>query len=230
MHSTYEAEVIKQRQPKANVHFVPWAFTTRTEPAEFAGRKGIVFVGGFGHMPNVDAVDWFVEEVWPAVAEKTAHPFRIVGSKMPARFERLGVGGVEPIGYVEHLDKLLDETLLTVAPLRYGAGLKGKVLSSLARGVPCLMTPVAAEGMELPEELRTLVAADAPAFSERIVELTTDAEQWLRLSELSVKFVRDRFSSEEIDRLIGETLANAGRAKQSATGSAAAQSPAAKKI
>ena len=214
VHSTYEAEVIRQRRPDARVHFVPWAFAARSEPVSLEGRSGILFVGGFAHQPNVDAVDWFLENIWSAIATKVgSHEFRIAGSNMPARFERLRNPNIDPVGFVAELDALLDKTLLTVAPLRFGAGMKGKVLSSLARGVPCLMTPVAAEGMDLPRELRSLIVQDAEAFGRRIIELIADGEQWLSLSEASVKFIRDKFSDAEIDRLILETLSDAAKSK-----------------
>ncbi len=132
VHSTFEAEVIKKRRPSARVHFVPWTFATPKTLAPPEGREGVVFVGGFGHPPNVDAVEWFLEDIWPSVAPKIgAQPFRIVGSKMPERFHDFYRPDIDPLGFVADLDELLDRTLLTVAPLRYGAGLKGKVLSSL---------------------------------------------------------------------------------------------------
>ena len=217
VHSTHEVEVIRNRQPDARVHFVPWTFKARSEPTSPHGRKGIAFVGGFGHPPNVDAVDWFVEDIWPSVAPRAGqHEFRIVGSKMPERFEHLRGPTIDPVGFVADLEALLDQTMLTVAPLRYGAGLKGKVLSSLARGVPCVMTPVAAEGMDLPDELRRLVVRDADEFGRLIVYLIHDWSAWLALSDASMKFVRENFSSEKIDRLMREAIdpTNPGRQRE----------------
>ncbi len=218
VHSTFEAEVIRRRLPNARVHFVPWTFATRKGPASPEGREGVVFVGGFGHPPNVDAVEWFVEDIWPSVSPKAGpHPFRIVGSKMPQRFEDLRGPDVDPLGFVADLDELLDRTLLTVAPLRYGAGLKGKVLSSLARGVPCVMTPVAAEGMALPEELRGLVAADAGGIARQILHLAGDRAAWRAVSDASVKFVQKHFSRQEIDRLMRGTISDAKRERKPET-------------
>ncbi len=212
VHSTYEADVIRQRQPAARVHFVPWTFSVRKEPASPEGREGVVFVGGFAHPPNADAVDWFVEDVWPSAAAKIGrHPFRIVGSRMPERFEDLRGPGIEPVGFVADLESLLDRTLLTVAPLRYGAGLKGKVLTSFSRGVPCIMSPVAAEGMNLPEELRFLVAKDAEEFAQRMVQLVGDPAVWMATSEAAVKFIEEGFSPQAIDLKMRETIADARR-------------------
>jgi GT2 family glycosyltransferase/glycosyltransferase involved in cell wall biosynthesis len=207
VHSTYEADLIRDQRPSANVHYVPWTVETIRGPATFGRRSGVVFVGGYGHPPNTDAVDWMISDIWPLISsEQTEHAFRIVGSRMPDRFKDLRAPSIDPVGFVGDLDEFLDGTAVTVAPLRYGAGLKGKVLTSLARGVPCVMSPVAAEGLDLPEELEHLVRESPEEFSEEVLSLLNDKEKWQQTSEMCVSFVRERFSQEVIDRLITETL------------------------
>jgi hypothetical protein len=90
------------------------------------------------------------------------------------------------------------------------------VLSSLARGVPCVMTPVAAEGMSLPEELGGLVAQDAVEFGYRIIELCEDRQAWSMVSQTCVDFVRKNFSEDEIDRLMRETVRDASQPRTGA--------------
>ena len=92
----------------------------------------------------------------------------LVGSYMPAEVSTLAAKDVVPLGYVPSLDSVFERVRLTIAPLRYGAGLKGKVLESMAAGVPCVMTTVAAEGVNLPAELQSLVADEPATLSERI--------------------------------------------------------------
>jgi O-antigen biosynthesis protein len=210
VHSTYEAELLNKHQSKTKAHYVPWRFDARRSPAKLSGRQGVVFVGGFGHAPNVDAVDWFVSEIWPLVrARQTTHSFKIVGSKMPDRFRELSAPDLEPMGFVADLDALLDRTLVTVAPLRYGAGLKGKVITSFSRGVPCIMTTIAAEGMALPSELHQLVVDEPALIAERVLLFMNDRERWLAASQSAVAFVSQGFSGPVIDSKLSSAIKHA---------------------
>lgn len=207
VHSTFEAEFIRSRRPDADVHYVPWAVEVSEHAAQFADRAGIAFVGGYGHAPNVDAVQWMVEDIWPRIARrKLGHAFRIIGSNMPERFRDYRAPDVEPVGFVANLDQALDGIALTVAPLRFGAGLKGKVLTSMARGVPCVMTSVAAEGLALPPEIRHLVRDDPEEFACEVASLLADEERWARTSRACLSFVRARFSPDVVDGLIKDAI------------------------
>lgn len=116
-------------------------------------RHGVIFVGGFQHTPNVDAVDWLTESIWPEVRAILKEqclpsiPLYIVGSNMPERFELLHSEDIIPVGFVSDLMQVFEKVRLSVAPLRYGAGLKGKVASSFLYGIPVVGTSMAYEGM-----------------------------------------------------------------------------------
>jgi glycosyltransferase involved in cell wall biosynthesis len=188
-HSADEAELLRRAVPEARVYRVPWevpgaenraagdraaagAVTARAAAKPFAARRGLVFVGSYTHAPNVDAARWLVEAVMPLVWH--ADPdivCLLVGSAMPDAVRRLARPGVVPLGEVADLDSVFNRVRLSVAPLRYGAGVKGKVLDSLAAGVPCVMTPVAAEGLGLPAGLRALVGEDAARLAALICRL-----------------------------------------------------------
>lgn len=207
VHSSFEQALIAERRPKARVFNIPWSVPTTAKDADPTSRHNISFVGGFGHSPNVDAVDWFVQEIWPLIWSRTdQYQFRIIGSQMPERFNSIDVPGVQALGFVDDLVAELRNTILTVAPLRFGAGLKGKVLTSFANGIPCIMTPVAAEGMDLPADLDGLVAADAELFADRAVTLINDVSSWQHMSLAGLKIVRDRYSSEAIDQLLSAAV------------------------
>ena len=109
------------------------------------------FVGSFGHLPNVDAVKFLVGEVWPiALRELPECELTIVGTGLPPG--ALGTtAGVRYLGHVPDLAPWFEGLRATIAPLRYGAGAKGKIVSSLAHGVQCVATEVAVEGMGLAE-------------------------------------------------------------------------------
>jgi glycosyltransferase involved in cell wall biosynthesis len=153
-------------------------------------------VGGFQHVPNVDAVLWFTAEVWGKVHERLPElEFHIVGSKMPAEVEALArVPGVVIEGFVESLEPFLDGCRLAVAPLRYGAGVKGKVNSSMAHGQPVVMTSVAAEGMFLQHGIHGLIADEPVQFADEIVRLYQDEELWTAISDAGLRNVEENFS------------------------------------
>lgn len=176
----------------SNIHTVPG------RSVEFAERQGILFVGGFQHTPNVDAVLWFVSEIWPQVHQALPEAkFLIVGSRMPAEVEELGKqSGVVARGFVEELDPLLDGCRIAVAPLRYGAGVKGKVNSSMAHGQPVVMTQIAAEGMHLESGKHGLISDDPGEFAEAVIKLYTDPELWQVISDGGIANVRENFSLE----------------------------------
>jgi autotransporter passenger strand-loop-strand repeat protein len=168
-HSADEAAILRQAVPEANVYRVPWTVPERPAPVAFAARQGIAFIGGYGHAPNVDAARWLVEDVMPLVwRDAPGIDCLLVGSDMPDSMRALARHGAVLVGAVADLGRVFDRVRLTVAPLRYGAGVKGKVLDSLASGVPCVMSPVAAEGLALPPGLSALVGADAAAIAALI--------------------------------------------------------------
>jgi glycosyltransferase involved in cell wall biosynthesis len=174
-HSAEEAEMLRRAVPEASVYRVPWEVPVRVAGTRLAARRGVAFIGGYGHAPNVDAARWLVEEVMPLVwRDDPSISCLLVGSDMPDAVRRLAGPGVEVLGHVADLGSVFGRVRLTVAPLRYGAGVKGKVLESLAAGVPCVMTPIAAEGLDLPVSLRALVAEDAVGLAGLICRLHGD--------------------------------------------------------
>ena len=125
---------------------------------------------------------------------------------MPEKVKALAGPGLEPVGYVEDLRSLLRGARATVAPLRFGAGIKGKVLSSLACGAPCVMTPIAAEGLDLPEALTPCIAETPDAFAATVARITRDEWLWRHLSQAGLAYIRDRYSPERIDAALRAAL------------------------
>ena len=149
----------------------------------FEDRAGIAFIGNFQHPPNVDAVRYFLAEIWPGIRRQLPEAvFYIVGSYLPGALHIRADEGVVALGYVEDLDTVFDTLRLTVAPLRYGAGLKGKVVTSLGYGVPAVVTPIAAEGMGLVDGEEILVADGAEAFRARVLSAYREQRLWETLS------------------------------------------------
>lgn len=197
-HSPHEAAVLRGSLPQARVHTVPWYVPARSTAVPASERRGVAFIGGFGHAPNADAADWLVHQVMPLVWRVDPEiPCVLVGSEMPCSMLRLDIPGVTVLGHVEDLAaEVFDQVRLTVAPLRFGAGIKGKVLASLAAGIPCVMTPIAAEGLALGRIRRALVADDAAAFAATICRLHADEAEQAVVSAAGLALIRRDYSDE----------------------------------
>ena len=207
-HSNAEAALLRARLPGVRVAVVPWSVPLRTSTTAFAGRNGVAFIGHFGHDPNVDAVHWLAHEIVPLVQEREpAIGFRIVGNDMPASLRRLTQPGLELVGSVEALDGLLDETRLTVAPLRYGAGLKAKVLAEFAAGVPCVGTSIAYEGFTLPPALTGCVADTPEAIATALVRLYRDEAAHAIAAQAGQRYVLVSCGEAHVDALMQQALA-----------------------
>ncbi|HTW72729.1 MAG TPA: Hint domain-containing protein, partial [Acetobacteraceae bacterium] len=191
-HSAEELELLRQAVPEASVYRVPWEVPARKTTSELTARRGVAFIGSFTHSPNVDAARWLVEAVMPQVWQTDPEiECLLVGSDMPDLIRGLGGPGVVLLGHVANLGSLLDRVRLTVAPLRYGAGVKGKVLDSLAAGVPCVMTPVAAEGLQLPTGLRALVGKEAAQLAGLIRRLYRDDQAYRDAVRDGLRLIRE---------------------------------------
>lgn len=165
------------------------------EVAPFNARKDIFFLGGFGHNPNISAVEWFVEHVWPLVRQSLPDAsFHIVGAEAPESVLALErTPGVKVVGFVPDLKQIFSAYRIGVAPLLYGAGIKGKVAATLGAGIPCVCTEIAAEGMGIENEVHALVEADAARFAAAVVRLYTDEALWTRLAANGQALVEAKF-------------------------------------
>lgn len=196
--SQIEQEIVKREWPDIRVVAIPYAREIYGSAIPFKQRRDIVFIGGFLFEPNIDAVNYFAGEIWPIIQRAIPEMrFLIVGSNMPAEVLKLGQEpGVDVIGYVEHLGPIFTHCRLSVAPLRYGAGIKGKVGTSLSYGVPCVATPVAAEGMGLSDRVNVMIGADVKGFAEAVIEAYQDEGLWSTLSSNGLELMRDNYSFE----------------------------------
>lgn len=168
-------------------------FMTETMPD---GRAGVLFVAGFGHPPNVDAAKWLVEEVMPLV--RLSHPHvvvTLVGSNPTEQVRALGGEGVEVTGYVDdqELQNRYSRARVAVVPLRYGAGIKGKVVEAMQQGLPLVTTSVGVQGLPGAEQV-VCVADDAEQMARGIVELLENDVCWFSHAQSASEYVRARFS------------------------------------
>ena len=193
--SPVEQALLEQTLPDAKVAILSNIHEPLDDTTGYSERDGLLFVGGFQHPPNVDAVTWFVQEVWPLVhAQAPEMKVRIVGSKMPDTLRSLAGPGIEILGFVQDIDPLLAQSRISIAPLRYGAGVKGKVNQAMSHGLPVVATPAAVEGMDLTHGEHVLVADSPAVYAQEIIRLYNDPELWQHLVDGGKANVAKTFS------------------------------------
>jgi GT2 family glycosyltransferase/glycosyltransferase involved in cell wall biosynthesis len=195
--SEAERALLQQDAPQARVEVLSNLHRIAGPGLPFAARRDLVFVGGFRHPPNVDAVRWFVADVFPAI--RRALPgvvFHCIGGDVPAEVAALSRqdGVVVVHGHVADITPYMDGCRIALAPLRFGAGVKGKVNLSMAHGQPVVATSCAVEGMHLRDGFDVLVADDAQAFADSVVRLYGDEELWRELAANGLENVATHFS------------------------------------
>lgn len=181
--------------PGLNVVVVPNIHELSAKVPPFAERRDMLFIGGFTHEPNVEAVHYFVSKILPRISERLGNVrLNIVGSDMPSDIQRLKAKDVEPLGYVPDVDPLFEQARVFVAPLRHGAGMKGKVGHALSFGLPVVTTSIGAEGIGLISGETALISDDPDEFANMVARLYTDEGLWTRLSSSGRELIASRFS------------------------------------
>jgi O-antigen biosynthesis protein len=174
----------------------PWVVEMSDQVPPLKMRSGMSFLGNFRHHPNLEGLQWFVREVLPLLhGMKSGLPLSVYGSSMtPEIRQHLSVEGINPVGFVESTAQAYDTHRIFIAPLQSGAGIKGKVLTALARGIPTILTPVAAEGIGLRSGLDCIIASTPAEWSKAIAELETDDALWNAISKAARQFVSQEYS------------------------------------
>ncbi len=198
--SDHERDLLRSLGDKIKSRVIPLPRAIPGREKGFDGRKNIVFIGGYLHKPNVDAVLYFAQEIWPLISQELPDcEFWVVGSNIPKEVEDLQGKNIRIVGYVADLAQVFSECKMSVAPLRYGAGIKGKIITSLTFGVPCVATSVASEGMGLTHEQNILIGDSPQEFSKLVVELYNNKETWEELSLNGLSIVRQKYSLENFE-------------------------------
>jgi glycosyltransferase involved in cell wall biosynthesis len=204
-----ERQAVLKLDPSVVVKVVPNIFEIPADSdPELASRKNLFFVGGFAHVPNIDAVHWFVEQVWRLIHQQQPNLKFVIAGSAPSQ-EVLNLAkrpGVEVVGFVEDLMPLFRRARVFVAPLRYGAGVKGKVGQSMAQGLPVVATRVAAEGMNAVDGKHLLVADEPAAFAAAVMRLLDDDTLWLQLRANGKELIRQTQSIEAVRIKLGNIL------------------------
>jgi len=158
-------------------------------PLSFSEREGLLFIGGYNHLPNIDAVKFLHDQIMPLVwAKNNQIKIFILGPDFPADLkEKYHSDRFQILGYQETVDFWFENSRVFVAPLRYGAGVKGKIGQALEFKLPVITTGIGAEGMSLEDAKTALISDENPQnFADKILELYDNENLWQTLHENSL--------------------------------------------
>jgi len=195
--SSSELRLLRAKWPHKSIQLVSNIVDVPGSKAPFALRRDWLFIGGFQHTPNVDAILFFMEKIYPLVSERLGEAkFYIIGDKPPPEIVAFANEKIVVAGLQRDARPFFDSIKLSVAPLRFGAGVKGKINQSMAFGVPVVATSVAVEGTELRAREDILVADEPQDFARALIELYESEQLWNRLSQNGIRKTRAHYSIE----------------------------------
>jgi GT2 family glycosyltransferase/glycosyltransferase involved in cell wall biosynthesis len=208
--SDAELALLRAELPEKHVALLPWIVRPVAPAPGYAVRRNLIFFGSFMHPPNADAIVNFVQTLWPALrARLPGVALRIVGSHQGAEIARLAGSGIEVVGHVADLQAELDRARVAIAPLRWGAGFKGKVATAMASGLPNVVSPVAAEGMGIVDGETCLIAELGPDFVAGVERLYNSSELWRSLSTNGLRFAASHWSPQQAETRLIDMLQKA---------------------
>ncbi len=212
--SAEEARLIAEAVPEAHVtvippYLFPAAGLADAASLDFSGRHGLIFVGGFDHTPNVDAALWLAREIMPLVwRERPDVPLLIVGNVPPQEVRALACERITVTGFVPSLEPYYARSRVAVSPLRYGAGVKGKIVGSLRAAVPVVTTGVGNEGIRLRHGTEALIADDAAGIARAVLDLCADEALCRSLAAAGMEVLDRQFSEDRARSVLLDLLGN----------------------
>lgn len=204
---SYEQELMQKAFPDKPIRNIPLYIYDQLLSdvnKDFSSRHDILYVGGFGHPPNIDAVLWFAKEIFPLIIAKYPDiKWHIVGGKVPKEIDQLASNNIIIEGFVpdEYLENLYRTCRLAVVPLRFGAGVKGKVVEAAYFQIPLVTTSIGAEGLQI-EDGSMLIENDAQKMADLIGCIYHDFNKLKTLSDNGLNFIRKYFLLSEAERVI----------------------------
>ena len=205
--SQAEKAVLQDHAVEAVVEIVPTIYEVHKPTIPFELRKHLLFIGGFDHMPNSDAVLYFAREIFPLVQQRLqGTKLYVVGNNPRDDVQALASRDIVVTGYVPDVSPFFKCTRVFIAPLRFGAGISGKIHQSLSHGLPVVSTALAADGLKLQHEVTALIANNAREFADATVSLYNDRDTWEKLSANGLRHVETQFSVDVVRKDLARIL------------------------
>ncbi len=205
--SEEERAVLAAEIPEARVEVLSNIHVPEPTGAPFEAREGIVFIGGFEHPPNVDALEYYAREIHPRVQEELPGVvLTVIGADASPELLSLASDTIRFAGHVLDIEPCFEACRLSVAPLRFGAGVKGKLNTSMSYGVPVVSTSIGAEGLGATPGVDLLLADDPDSFAAAVVRAYLDAQVWETLRRGGLANIEKRFSREAAETVLSRLL------------------------
>jgi len=201
-----DAEVLGGDCPGLTVRTVPNIHDP--SPAfEENGNRNLLFVGGFNHDPNVDAVLFFYEEIFPQIRRSVPEcSLTVVGSSPPEQIRRLGSDCVRIAGFVPSLAPIFRNSYISVAPLRFGSGMKGKVGEAMSEGLPVVTTSVGAQGMGLLHRHNAMICDSPAEFADSVVELIRNRKLYEEIRRNALEHIMEMSGTAAVEKRVRELM------------------------
>ena len=203
----YEFKFLKEKYPNKTIRNIPLFFydiLPKNIEKDFSKRENILFVGGFLHSPNVDAVLWFANYIFPKVLEKFPDIiWFIVGDKPTLEIKNLASKNIQILGGIsdDSLKDLYQKSRISIAPLRFGAGIKGKIIEALYYQIPIVTTSIGGEGLDNSTKA-FIIEDDAKKMSEIIIELYLNFTKLREMSDSCKIFIQKYYLKESAKEIL----------------------------
>ena len=202
-----DKQVMQREAPDTRIEVVPTIHELRDRGKPFEDRTDLLFIGNLAHRPNDDAVLFFMREVYPRLRQKLASVrLDIIGDQPSAAIAAYNSEDVRIRGYVPDTEPYLSDRRVFIAPLRFGAGIKGKVGEAMAHGIPVVTTSIGAEGFGLTHGLDVMIAEDPESFAAAVQQLYSQKELWQRVVDNSRLRIEKYFTPEVIAETINSSI------------------------
>jgi glycosyltransferase involved in cell wall biosynthesis len=204
--SDHDREQMRTMNPSCPVSVVPTGVDTQkyaVAPPAKAEPPRIVFLGSMDWEPNIDAVIYYCQEIFPQVrAELPSAIFQIVGRNPHSRVKQLGSESVQVTGTVPSVAEYLCDATLVVVPLRIGGGTRLKIFEAMAMGKAVISTSIGAEGLDVKNGRDLILADDAATFSEATIVLLKDARLRRRYEQAAAQLAAQYDWSKIVQRFV----------------------------
>ena len=175
----------------------------------FSERKDFICIGNGKHAPNIDAIVWLKKEIWPLIRDQLNDArLQIYGAYLPEFINQMHTpkDGFLVHGWAEDKKMVFENSRINLTPLRFGAGIKGKLVDSMTFGTPSITTSIGAEGMHNNLPWNGTIIDQAEAFARAAVSLYTDENAWQKAQLLGIEIIDQVYDAEKLHNKLSTAI------------------------